>query len=117
MADVNGKVVREGVLPVKRALFPMAVVLVGLYLLLAGMASVCLFGHGEPHAGAHHHHGGQPVHSTLCVWACQANDGPIQASTPPAILLVLLSLGLSRSLAAPGLVFFVGSTHARAPPR
>lgn len=101
----------------KRALFPMAVVLAGLYFLLAVMASVCLFGHGEPHTGEHHHHGGQPVHSTLCVWACQANDGPIQASTPPAILLVLLSLGLSRSLAAPELVFFVGSTHARAPPR
>ncbi|MBM4134085.1 MAG: hypothetical protein FJ245_09985 [Nitrospira sp.] len=101
----------------KRVLFPMAVVLAGLYLLLAGMASVCLFGHGETHAGDHHHHGGQPVHSTLCVWACQANDGPIQASIPPALLLVLLSLGLSRSLDAPNLGFLVSSTHARAPPR
>lgn len=101
----------------KRVLFPMAVVLAGLYLLLAGMASVCLFGHGETHAGEHHHHGSQPAHSTLCVWACQANDGPIQASTPPAMLLVLLSLGLSGFFAAPERGFFVGSTPARAPPR
>lgn len=101
----------------KRALFPMAVVLAGLYLLLAGMASVCLFGHGETHAGEHHHHGSQPAHSTLCVWACQAHDGPIQASTPPALLLVLLGLGLSRSVAVPDLGLFLSSTHARAPPR
>lgn len=101
----------------KRALFPMAVVLAGLYLLLAVMASACLFGHGATHVGDHHHHGSQPAHSTLCVWACQANDGPIQASIPPAMLLVLLSVGLSRSLAAPKLGLFIGSSHARAPPR
>jgi hypothetical protein len=95
----------------------MALVLIGLYLLLAGMASVCLFGHGESRAGDHHHHDSQPTHSTLCVWACQANDGPIQTSTPPAMLLVLLSLGLSRSIAVPELGLFLGSTHARAPPR
>jgi len=103
---------------VKRALFPMAVVLAGLYILLAVTASVCLFGHGEADVGGHHHqHSGEAAHSSLCVWACQANEGPIQTSTPQALLLVLLSLGLSRSIAVPALEVSFGSTPARAPPR
>ncbi|MDE3225935.1 MAG: hypothetical protein KGO52_14045 [Nitrospirota bacterium] len=101
----------------KRALFPMAVVLAGLYLLLAVMASACLFGHGEAHAGDHHHHGSQPAHSTLCVWACQANDGSSQTSAPPAIVLVLLSFGVASILAASEARVLLGSTHSRAPPR
>lgn len=101
----------------KRVLFPMAVVLAGLYLLLAGMASVCLFGHGETHAGKHHHHGSQPAHSTLCVWACQAHDGPIHVSAPPAIVLILLSFGVVFFLAAPDARVLPGPTRSRAPPR
>ncbi len=41
------------------------------YLTLVLLATVCMtahgVGHAEPHDSSHH-----PVHSLLCVWACQA---------------------------------------------
>jgi hypothetical protein len=67
--------------------------LVALQAILSVAAAACLFDHAaSPHAGHHH---GPRGHSTLCVWACQANPGSGLVEAAPPVQPVLLALFLS----------------------
>ncbi|MBM4123777.1 MAG: hypothetical protein FJ246_02290 [Nitrospira sp.] len=80
-----------------RLLSPIAVSLALLYVVLAIVASVCLFDHPASQASSHHHssqQSGKAVHSALCVWACQANPGTSLVSAVPLVQPVLLVLVL-----------------------
>ncbi|MEW6543448.1 MAG: hypothetical protein AB1411_07540 [Nitrospirota bacterium] len=101
----------------KRVLTPIAGVLVAVYLVLAVQAAVCLFADTAPQGEGHHHHSDKAAHSALCLWACQAHDGPSHVSASPALLLVFLSLGLVRFVAALASSHFLHQPCARAPPR
>jgi hypothetical protein len=80
-----------------RFLPQIAVSLALLYVVLAVLASVCLFEHPASQASGHHHSSQQPskaVHSALCAWACQANPGTSVVSAVPLVQPVLLVLVL-----------------------
>lgn len=70
-----------------------AVPLTLLYVVLAVVASVCLFDHPVTQASRHHHPGQQSskaVHSALCAWACQANPGVGLVAVVPMVRAALL---------------------------
>lgn len=76
-----------------RFLSPIAVSLALLYVVLAVLASVCLFDHPASQASGHHHSSQQSskaVHSALCAWACQANPGTSLTSAAPPVQPFLL---------------------------
>jgi hypothetical protein len=79
---------------VRRSLTPVAVVLVAVYLALGILASACLFGQAASQPLEHHHHSGQAAHSTICLWACQANSDTSLLSMAPTPQPLLLGLGL-----------------------
>ncbi|MCC6966046.1 MAG: hypothetical protein IT391_07155 [Nitrospira sp.] len=93
----------------------LAVVLAGLYLVLAVFSVACVFDHADPKPAAHHH--GETVsHSSFCAWACQAN--PTSDAGPVAFLLqpffvATLFVENSHSIIAGGGGFH---TASRAPP-
>ncbi len=61
------------------------------YLMLALLATVCMTVHGRHHAGSHDH-SQQPIHSLLCIWACQAGAPDclsVASSLPPTMFLIL----------------------------
>ncbi|MBM4120998.1 MAG: hypothetical protein FJ249_00165 [Nitrospira sp.] len=96
-----------------------AVPLTLLYVVLAVVASVCLFDHPVTQASRHHHPGQQSskaVHSALCAWACQANPGAslvtVAPLVQPAILLLLLLLAFRSVLSD----VRVDSPPSRGPP-
>jgi hypothetical protein len=101
----------------RRILIPVAGLLVATYLVLTVLASSCLLMHEVPHPGEHHHHSGQTTHSTLCLWACQANSDTSLLSMAPGPQSLALSLGIVLTF------FLLTPTHvldrlrSRAPPR
>jgi len=118
MARVEGDgVVMNGAIRRRAGILgPAAGVMVVVYLCLALTATVCMTTHAGHDAGAHDH-GSQPVHSLLCVWACQAGspDGLSIAAPSPAALRTFLAGGVFmivfRSLFSSDLI------RSRAPPR
>jgi len=64
-----------------------ASVVVGLYLSLALVAFFCATSHAN-------HHGHQASHSSLCTWACQANNSVSLISLATPILPILLAITL-----------------------
>lgn len=86
------------------------------YFALALLAVACMTAHGGGHAESHDH-SRQPIHSLLCVWACQAGTPdylPVASSLPPTKLLALAVAILSSPLFLEP-VFRQASS--RAPPR
>lgn len=55
--------------------------ILGAYATLVILAATCSFATLTQH-GAHQHHAGQPSHSALCAWACQATGGDGLAALP-----------------------------------
>lgn len=100
----------------KRWTIPLALATAAVYLTLSFSAAACLFSH-QTTSRTTHHHTDSPVHSSLCAWACQANqsvDGPSAApdSQPLNLAALLLLVGAIRP--SP---FFTSLAHSRAPPR
>ncbi len=85
------------------------------YLTLAILVTACMTSHGGHHAGPHSQ-GSQPVHSLLCVWACQAGS--------PDCLFVASPMSATMPLILGGIVFLVAfllqpsfdRAQSRAPP-
>jgi hypothetical protein len=78
----------------RRSFTPVAALLAVVYLTLAFVAYGCLFSHAASAVGEHHHHSGQPAHSNLCAWACQANSETVLPATSLQAQPFLLVLGL-----------------------
>lgn len=87
-----------------------------IYLTLAVSAATCGFIH-QNHTPTAHDHSGGVSHSSLCAWACQANQ-PIDLSfaAPQLQPLVLVALLLLVSAVRP-FVLFQQLAQSRAPPR
>lgn len=104
----------------KKWTIPVALATAAVYLTLSFSAAACLFSHqstSQNTPSSTHHHTGSPVHSSLCAWACQANqpvDGPSAApdSQPLALAVLFLLVGSIR----PSL-FLTALAQSRAPPR
>lgn len=74
----------------------LALATAAVYLALAVGAATCLFTHQENRHSVHHH--GAAAHSSLCAWACQANQPAELAPSPPlahrlSFVAPLLSVG------------------------
>lgn len=95
---------------------PFALTTAVIYFTLSISAAACLFAHqGQPRS-AHHHTGGVS-HSSLCAWACQANQQvDLSSATPQSQPLVFVALFLLVSAIRPS-VFFQQFAQSRAPPR
>ena len=92
-----------------------ACAMVAVYLALSISSAVCLFTHDSEPRTVHHH--GGAAHSSLCVWACQANQSVDLVSTAPKLQpLIFVVLLLSASTTQPSL-FARWSVQPRAPPR
>jgi hypothetical protein len=94
----------------------LALTTAAVYLVLSVSAAACLSTHESTSRTAHHHSGGA-THSSLCAWACQANqtiDLPATApQSQPLILVALLLLLIAVWPFQP----FQQSAQSRAPPR
>ena len=100
----------------KKWTFPLALATVAVYLTLSVSAAACLFAH-QTTSSTTHHHTGSPVHSSLCAWACQANqpaDG--LSAAPDSQPLALAALLLLVASLRPSL-FLTSLARSRAPPR
>ena len=87
-----------------------------IYLALAFSAATCLFTH-ESHSRASHHHTSGVTHSSLCAWACQANQTSALPATPTQVqALHLVALILLIGATVPSLLS-QQSAQSRAPPR
>ncbi|MBI5411397.1 MAG: hypothetical protein HZA21_05335 [Nitrospirae bacterium] len=100
----------------KRLLIPIAAGLTAIYLALAVQAAVCLFGHGDVPAGDHHHHPDKAAHSTLCVWACQANHETSLGASVPVVSLLLVAVGLLLVASSFAFARTIDRLRSRAPP-
>jgi hypothetical protein len=86
------------------------------YLTLAILVTACTTSHGGHHGGSHDQ-AGQPVHSLLCVWACQAGS--------PDCLSVVSPMSTTVPLTLIGIVLLIAvllqpsfwQARSRAPPR
>lgn len=102
----------------ERRLGLVSVVLVGFYLLVGGLSTVCLTtADASASSHQHHSHPGMAHHSGLCAWACQANPTAAVLSSLPS----MPSLGLTVS-AVPTVTGLVSTIRrlfipSRAPPR
>jgi len=92
--------------------------LAAVYLVLGVLMAVCP---AEPSVTAHaHQHGkapGHALHSSLCIWACQANLQPGPVAAVLAAGFVLIVAGSSLSDFTTGYVQVIRFVPARAPPR
>jgi hypothetical protein len=87
-----------------------------IYLTLAILVTACTTSHGGHHAGAHGE-AAQPVHSLLCIWACQAGS--------PDCLSVVSPMSTTVPLTLIGIVLLIAvllqpsfrQAQSRAPPR
>lgn len=87
-----------------------------IYLTLAFSAAACLFAH-ESQSRTSHHHASGVTHSSLCAWACQANQTSVLPATPTqAQVLHLVALILLIGATVPPLLS-QQSAQSRAPPR
>lgn len=94
----------------------LALTTAGVYFALSISAAACLFMHDSASREAHHH-SGSATHSTLCTWACQANQ-PADLSTaiPQAQPLFQVASLIFLNDAGPS-QFVQQSAQSRAPPR
>ena len=100
----------------KKWALPVALATALVYMTLSVSAAACLFAH-HSHTRTVHHHTGGSTHSSLCAWACQANQtvdlSPAAPQTKPLQLVTLLLL-VGFSLPS---LRLQQSTQPRAPPR
>ena len=77
----------------KKWVLPFALITAVVYVTLSVSAAACLFAH-QNQARTTHHHTGSATHSSLCAWACQANQTiDLPATVPhvqPYLLIALL---------------------------
>lgn len=94
----------------QKAITLTASVVVGLYLSIALVAFFCATTHTN-------HHGHQASHSSLCTWACQANNSISLISLATPILPILLAITLVEILLTSPLTPTKVFHTPRGPPR
>lgn len=100
----------------KRWAVPLALTTATVYLTLSVSAAACLFAHESQSRTSHHHTNGV-THSSLCAWACQANQTvDLPPSAPQTQPLHLIALLLLVGFVLPSLLA-QQPAQARAPPR
>lgn len=100
----------------RKWVLPLALATGVVYLTLSISAAACLFAHESQSRTSHHHTGGV-THSSLCAWACQANQTvDLPATATQAQLLQRVALLLLVGTVAASLLP-QQSAQSRAPPR
>lgn len=94
----------------RKAFTLIAGVVVSLYLSLALVAFFCATTHAD-------HHGRQASHSSLCTWACQANNSVSLISFAIPILPILIAITILETLFTSPLTPSNVLHASRGPPR